>query len=46
MSNQAKNNNLNYLIDGTFTKVNRLVALLYENEQTIFDFSQNSVTVI
>ena len=46
MSNQAKNNNLNYLIDRTFTKVNRLFALLYENEQIIFDFSQNSVTVI
>ena len=26
MSNQTKNNNLNYLIDPTFTKVNRVFA--------------------
>ena len=31
MSNQTKTNNLNYLIDLTFTKVNRFV-LLFENE--------------
>ena len=31
MSNQTKTNNLNYLIDPTFTKVNRFVLLL-ENE--------------
>ena len=31
MSNQTKTNNLNYLIDSTFTKVNRFV-LLFENE--------------
>ena len=31
MSNQTKANNLNYLIDPTFTKVNRFV-LLFENE--------------
>ena len=31
MSNQTKTNNLNYLIDPTFTKVNRF-ALLFENE--------------
>ena len=31
MSNQTKTNNLNYLIDPTFTKVNRFV-LLFENE--------------
>ena len=33
MSNQAKNNNLNYLIDPTFTKVNRLFVLSFENEE-------------
>ena len=32
ISNQTKNNNLNYLIDPTFTKVNRLFVLLFENE--------------
>ena len=31
MSNQNKNNNLNYLIDSTFTKVNRLFVLSFEN---------------
>ena len=32
MSNQNKNNNLNYLIDTTFTNVNRLFVLSFENE--------------
>ena len=32
ISNQAKNNNLNYLIDPTFEKVNRLFVLPFENE--------------
>ena len=32
MSNQTKNNHLNYLIDATFTKVNRLFVLSFENE--------------
>ena len=32
MSNQTKTNNLNYLIDPTFTYVNRLLVLSYENE--------------
>ena len=32
MSNQTKNNNLNYLIDPTFTTVNRLFVLTFENE--------------
>ena len=32
MSNQTKNNNLNYLIDPTFTNVSRLFALSFENE--------------
>ena len=32
MSNQAKTNNLNYLIDPTFNKVNRLFVLSFENE--------------
>ena len=32
MSNQTKNNNLNYLIDPTFSNVNRLFVLSFENE--------------
>ena len=32
MTNQTQNNNLNYLIDPTFTKVNRLFVLSFENE--------------
>ena len=32
MTYQTKNNNLNYLIDPTFTKVNRLFVLSFENE--------------
>ena len=32
MSNQNKNNNLNYLIDPAFSNVNRLFILSFENE--------------
>ena len=32
MSNQNKNNNLNYLIDPTFSNINRLFLLSFENE--------------
>ena len=32
MSNQNKNNNLNYLVDPTFSNVNRLFVLSFENE--------------
>ena len=32
MSSQTKNNNLNYLIDHTFSNVNRLFVLSFENE--------------
>ena len=32
MPNQAKNNNLNYLIDPAFNKFNRLFVLPFENE--------------
>ena len=40
MSNQTKNNNLNYLIDSTFTNVNRLFALTFENEDDRTSFSK------
>ena len=40
MSNQTKHNNLNYLIDPTFTNVNRLFALTFENEDDRTSFSK------
>ena len=40
MSNQTKNNNLNYLIDPTFTKVNRLFVLSFKNEDDRISFSE------
>ena len=43
MSNQATNNNLNYLIDPTFTKVNRLFVLSVENETDRDSFSKHYV---
>ena len=38
ISNQTKNNNLNYLVDPTFTYVNRLFVLSFENETDITSF--------
>ena len=32
MSNQTRNNNINYLIDLTFTNVNRLFVLLFKSD--------------
>ena len=40
MTNQTKNNNINYLIDPTFIKVNRLLVLLFENENDRTSFSK------
>ena len=40
MTNQTENNNLNYLIDLTFTKVNRMFVLLFENENDRTSFSK------
>ena len=40
MTNQAQNNNLNYLIDPKFTKVNRLFVLSFENENDRTSFSK------
>ena len=39
MSNQTANNNLNYLIDPTFSNVNRLFVLSFENEEDRTSFS-------
>ena len=43
MSNQTKNNSLNYLIDPTFTNVNRLFVLTFENEDDGTSFSKSYV---
>ena len=40
MSNQTKTNNLDYLIDPTFTNVNRLFVLSFENETDRTFFSK------
>ena len=40
MTNQTKTNHLNYLIDPTFTKINRLFVLSFENEENRTSFSK------
>ena len=40
ISNQTKNNSLNYLIDPTFTNVNRLFVVSFENENDRISFSK------
>ena len=40
MSNQTKNNKLHYLIDLTFTKVNRLFVFSFENKNDRTSFSK------
>ena len=40
MSNQTISNNLNYLIDPTFTNVNRLFVLSFKNEADRSSFSK------
>ena len=40
MSKQTETNNLNYLIDPTFSKVNRLFVLSFENENDRISFSK------
>ena len=37
---QTKSNNLNYFIDPTFNKVNRLFVLSFENDNNITSFSK------
>ena len=41
MTNQTKINNLNYLIDPTFDKVNRIFILSFKNENDRTFFSEN-----
>ena len=40
MTNQTKTNHLNHLIDPTFTKVNRLFGLSFENKEDRTSFSK------
>ena len=40
MSNQTKTNNLNYLIDPTFNKVNRLFVFSFENKEDRTSFPE------
>ena len=46
MSNQTKDNDLNYLTDPTFTNVNRLFVLTFENEDDRTSFSKYYVTKV
>ena len=46
MTNQAKTNNLNYLIVPAFNKVNRLFVLSYENEEDKTSFSKYYTTKV
>ena len=45
MSNQTKNNNLNYLIDLTLIKTNRLFVLSFENKDDRIFFSRYTPNV-
>ena len=45
MSNQAKTNNLNYLIDPAVHKVNRLFVLSFENEDESTSFPKYTPSV-
>ena len=40
MTNQTKTNNLNYLNNPTFNKVNRIFVLSFENEEGRTSFSK------
>ena len=40
MNNQTRTNNLNYSIDPTFSKVNKLFVLSFENEDDRASFSK------
>ena len=46
MTNQTKTNHLNYLIDPTFTKANRLFVLSFENEDDRTSFSKYYVPTV
>ena len=43
LTNQTKTNHLNYFIDPSFTKVNRLFVSSFENEEDRTSFSKDYV---
>ena len=45
-SEMSRNNNLNYLIDPTFTNVNRLFVLSYENQNDRTSFSKYCISKV
>ena len=46
MTSQTKVNHLNHLIDPTFTKVNKLFVLSFENEEDRISFSKYYVPIV
>ena len=46
MTSQTKTNDLNHLIDPTFTKVNKLFVLSFENEEDRTSFSKYYVPIV
>ena len=46
MTNQTKTNHLNYVIDTTFSKVNRLFVLSFKNEKDRTSFSKYYVPIV
>ena len=46
MSNQNKTDSLNYLVDPTFTKVNILFVLLFENEENRISYFRYYIPII
>ena len=46
MTKQTKTNKLNYLIDPTFNKFNRLFVLTFENEDDRISFSKYYTTKV
>ena len=46
MFNETENKNLNYLTDPTFTKVNRLFVLPFENEDDMTSFSKYYILTV
>ena len=46
MTKQTKTNKLNYLIDPTFNKFNRLFVLTFENEDDRTSFSKHYTTKV
>ena len=46
MTTHSKTNNLNYLIDPTFNKFNRLFVIFFKNEDDSFSFSKYYTLIV